>query len=106
MKEKSKQIVFLLLIIQLLLSAQINICLEQNNSSGEEKIIMSQAEIIQESRIPKRCMAEANCLTSGIPLYTYNTIQKACNHNIYAKKDYNSQKSRRKATCQKRFKWR
>lgn len=60
---------------------------------------MPQAEIIQESRIPKRCVIEANRLTSGIPLHTNNTIKKACNHNIYAKKDYNSQKNRRKATC-------
>ena len=86
MKEKSKQIALFLLIIQLLLSVQINICLEQNNSCGGERIIMPQAEIIQESRIPKRCMVEANCLTSGIPLYINNTIKKACNHNIYAKK--------------------
>lgn len=47
---------------------------------------MSQAEIIQESSIPSKYIIEANCLTSGIHLYTYNTIQKAYNHNIYAKK--------------------
>lgn len=86
MKEKLKQIIFILLIIQLLLSIHVDFCLEHNNSCGGERIIMPQAEIIQESRIPKRCMVEAKCLTSGIPLYKYNTIQKACNHNIYAKK--------------------
>lgn len=86
MKEKSKQIALFLLIIQLFLSAQINICLEQNNSYVGERIIMPQAEIIQESRIPKRSMVEANCLTSGFSLYINNTIKKSCNHNIYAKK--------------------
>lgn len=86
MKEKSKQTALFLLIIQLLLSVRINICLEHSNSIGEEKIITSQAEIIQESRIPKRCAIEANRLTSGISLHTNNTIQKDCNHNIYAKK--------------------
>ena len=47
---------------------------------------MSQAETIQESRIPKRCVIEANCLTSEISLHTNNTIQKDGNHNTYAKK--------------------
>ena len=86
MKEKSKQTALFLLIIQLLLSVHINICLEHSNSSWEEKINMSQAETIQESRIPKRCVIEANCLTSEISLHTNNTIKKDCNHNIYAKK--------------------
>lgn len=86
MKEKSKQITLFLLIIQLLLSVHVNICLEHGYSNWEEIIIMSQAEVIQEGHVVKRCIVEANCLTSGIPLYINNTVKKACNHNIYAKK--------------------
>ena len=86
MKEKLKQIIFILLIIQLLLSIHVDFCLEHNNSNWEEIIIMSQAETIQEGHAAKSYIVDANCLTSGIPLYKYNTIQKACNHNIYAKK--------------------
>nr|DAT33216.1 MAG TPA: hypothetical protein [Caudoviricetes sp.] len=86
MKEKLKQIIFILLIIQLLLSIHVDFCLEHNNSNWEERFIMSQAEVIQEGKIVKRCIVDANCLTSGISLFKYNTIQKACNHNIYAKK--------------------
>lgn len=47
---------------------------------------MPQAKVIQEGKIVKRYIVDANCLTFGISLYTHNTIQKACNHNIYTKK--------------------
>lgn len=86
MKEKSKQIVLILLIIQSFLSIHVNICPEHGYFTWEEIIIMSQAEVIQEGHVVKRCIVDVNCLTSEISLYTYNTIQKACNHNIYAKK--------------------
>ena len=86
MEEKLKKIVLLLLTIQLFSSIHANICLEHGYSNWEEIIIMSQAEVIQEGHVVKRCIVDVNCLTSEISLYTYNTIQKACNHNIYAKK--------------------
>ena len=84
MKEKLKQITLFLLIVQLFI--HVDFYPEHNNSNWEERFIMPQAEIIQESRIPKRCVIEANRLTYGISLHTNNTIQKDCNHNIYAKK--------------------
>lgn len=84
MKEKLKQITLFLLIVQLFI--HVDFYPGHNNSNWEERFIMSQAETIQESRIPKRCVIEANCLTSGISLHTNNTIQKDCNHNIYEKK--------------------
>lgn len=84
MKEKLKQITLFLLIVQLFI--HVGFYPEHNNSNWEERFIMSQAEVIQEGKIVKRCIVDANCLTSGISLYKYNTIQKACNHNIYAKK--------------------
>lgn len=86
MKEKPKQIVLILLIIQLLLSIHVDFSLEHSNSCGGQRITMSQVEVIQESRIIHKCMLKKECLASGIILYTYNTIQKACNHNIYEKK--------------------
>lgn len=86
MKEKSKQIVLILLIIQLLLSVHVNICPEHGYSNWEDMIIMSQAEAIQEGHVVKSYIVDANCLTSGISLYINNTVKKACNHNIYAKK--------------------
>ena len=86
MKKMPKQISLFLLIIQLLLSNHVDFCLEHSNSCGGQRITMSQVEVIQESRIIHKCMLEKECLASEIILYTYNTIQKDCNHNIYAKK--------------------
>lgn len=84
MKEKLKQITLFLLIVQLFI--HVDFYPEHNNSNWEEIIIMSQAEVIQEGHAVKSYIVDANSLTSGISLYTHNTIQKACNHNIYTKK--------------------